>query len=412
MNVDVVFPKIYLPFINSPKRFNVLEGGRGGAKSWTLAEKFLIEGTQKKLRFLCTREIQKSIAQSVHQLLEDRIYARGYPYKVLQTSIICANTGSEFIFHGLQDLTSQNLKSVEGIDRVLVEEAQTTTKKSLDILVPTIRKPGSYFAFAMNRFDDSDAVFDRFCRVPRDDVLHIHANYYDNPFCSKELRDEAERCRIENPGEYAHIWEGQPMQQGDNKIMRLDKVRAAMDRKVKAEGAKEMGVDVARFGDDRTQLYLRHGLKIIGHKTLTKLRTYEVADHAVALANDKGEEKTRYRVDDTGVGGGVTDELHKQEKNVVPINNGSAAKNPNKYPNAISEMWFEFAEMIDQVELPYDPELLRELCSREYKFDKQGRRVVESKDDFKKRYGRSPDKADSLLLCFYNRQPSLMIGSL
>jgi len=398
--MNVKFPKRLEPFIREPKRFNVLEGGRGGGKSHAVAELLLIKAMESKCRILCTREIQKSIKESVHQLLSDKIKQKQYPFKVLNTSIVCLITGSEFYFHGLQDKTAMNLKSFEGVNYCWIEEAQTISKKSLDILIPTIRKENSKLIFTMNRYEEQDPVYEKFCQKERDDICHIYINYFDNPYCPKELKLEADRCKEDSIDDYNYIWLGLPMQQGENKILKLNKVKQAMERTVEAVGALEIGVDVARFGDDRTIITPRKGFKCYEQYSFTKLRTFEVADRAIEQETNLKEYAT-FKVDDTGVGGGVTDELFNRAKNVIAVNNGQKAKDPDKYPNAISEMWFEFASIIDQIELPNDPELLKELCGREYKFDKQGRRMVESKDDFKKRYGKSPDKADSLLLAFY-----------
>jgi phage terminase large subunit len=393
-------PKKLEPFFKTPKRYNVLEGGRGGGKSHGVAEYFLALGMSDKYRFLCTREIQKSIKDSVYQLLSDKIREYNLPYEVKREGISCPLTGSEFFFHGLQDRTSPSLKSFEGADWCWVEEAQAISKKSLDILIPTIRKPGSKIVFTMNRLEESDPVYEKFCVIPTDDVLHIYINYYDNHHCPEKLKQEAERCKEIAYSDYLHIWEGQPMVQGDNKILSLAKVKQAMERTIEPEGGVHCGIDVARFGDDRTVITVRKGLTMLDMQTFTKLRTYETANHAIDMT--RGYQDVLYKVDDTGVGGGVTDELVRKELLVLPVNNGQKALDPDKYPNAISEMWFQFRDNLDRYDLIQDQELLRELTGREYSFDNQARRRVEQKDKFKERYGRSPDKADSVLLAFYN----------
>lgn len=213
--MEVKFPKVFEPFIKSPKRYNLLKGGRGSGKSWTVADWFLILGMTKKMRFLCTREIQKSIKESVHQLLSDKIQQRKLPYRVTQNQIICTLTGTEFYFHGLQDTTAQNLKSMEGIDACWVEEGQTATKKSLDLLIPTIRKEGSFFVFTYNPEEEDDPISQMFDENDPD-VLIIEANYPDNPYCPEVLIQEAERSKLkaERTGDwsdYNHIWLGHPI---------------------------------------------------------------------------------------------------------------------------------------------------------------------------------------------------------
>ena len=111
------------------------------------------------------------------------------------------------------------------------------------------------------------------------------------------------------------------------------------------------------------------------------------------------------KVDDTGVGGGVTDEMIKRGYSIMPVNFGAKASDPDKYPNLISEAWFYLASIIDTIQLELDDDLLMELTSRQWKMDSAGRRRVESKDEYKKRGFRSPDLADALIMCFYNAQP-------
>ncbi len=196
------------------------------------------------------------------------------------------------------------------------------------------------------------------------------------------------------------------MSQGDNCILSREKVKAAMERDIPPEGAIQGGVDVARFGVDTTMIYKRKGMKIIQEKQLAKADTVEVTNYAY----DMLAEAQKIKVDDTGVGGGVSDQLLAKGAQVDMINFGGKPKDSDKYPNIISEMWFEFAEQIDEIDLPDDRELLQQLTSRQYKFDSKGRRVVESKDDFKKRYGKSPDKADALLLAFYDPMVDISIS--
>jgi hypothetical protein len=120
-------------------------------------------------------------------------------------------------------------------------------------------------------------------------------------------------------------------------------------------------------------------------------------------------------VDDTGVGGGVTDILRTYGAKVVPINFGSAPTDKDKYVNFADQLWFDFAEKINEVSIPDDQKLMEELSGRLYGYDNRSRKKIESKEDFRKRYGRSPDRADALLLCFctnYRRGSSVGISRL
>ena len=140
-----------LEFLSKPYRYKVAYGGRGSGKSWGFARELLIQGATKKLRVLCAREIQRSIKQSVHQLLSDQIQQLnlGSFYQVLESEIRGIN-GTQFNFTGLANNTVESIKSFEGVDIVWVEEAQTVSKRSWDILIPTIRKPKSEIWVSFN----------------------------------------------------------------------------------------------------------------------------------------------------------------------------------------------------------------------------------------------------------------------
>lgn len=193
-----------------PKRYKVLHGGRGSAKSWTVARSLLIQGAQTPLRILCTREVQKSIKDSVHRLLSDQIAGMGLEgfYEVLETEIRGKN-GTLFLFAGLLQHTIDSIKSFEGVDRVWVEEAHAVSKKSWDVLIPTIRKPGSEIWVTFNPQLDSDEAYSRFVAQERDDCLSLRVNYTENPWFPEVLEAERQTAkRTMRQAEYLHIWEG------------------------------------------------------------------------------------------------------------------------------------------------------------------------------------------------------------
>ena len=208
-DIEAWFPE-KLKFLFHPARYKVVRGGRGSGKSWGFARALLIMAAQKPLRVLCTREIQKSIQQSVHQLLRDQIEALqlGSQYQVLQTEIRGKN-GSQFFFSGLSDQTAESLKSFEGVDIVWCEEAQAISRRSWDILIPTIRKNGSEIWVSFNPQLESDETYRRFVSNPPPDCVSIEMNHADNRRFPSVL--ETERAHAEatmRPEDYAHIWEG------------------------------------------------------------------------------------------------------------------------------------------------------------------------------------------------------------
>jgi phage terminase large subunit len=207
--VSVQFPD-KLAFLFKPARYKCAYGGRGSAKSWSFARALLVLGAMRRERVLCTREVQKSIQQSVHQLLRDQVEALGLSdfYEVLQTEIRGKN-GTQFFFSGLSDQTADSIKSFEGCTIVWVEEAQSVTKRSWNILTPTIRADGSEIWVSFNPELESDETYQRFVVNPPPDCVAVQVNYSDNPWFPAVL--EAERKHAEatmKPEEYAHIWEG------------------------------------------------------------------------------------------------------------------------------------------------------------------------------------------------------------
>ena len=397
----VKLPSEFKPLFDSWWRHAVIEGGRYSLKSHTVARFLLLTARSRRVRIACLRQFQKNIADSSYQLLIDLIQQYGFSEFVWTNDTITnTNTGSTFIFKGLDRNVETTIKSLEGIDIAWIDEAQTITLKSIRILNPTIRKPGSKIIWTLNRLTDLDPVISYFItNPPRKDVWHLEVDYriaQKNGWLSNEILYEIEQARINHPEDYAHDYLGKALAVSDKNIIQTAQVIEAMGREVDDEGAIEVGVDVARLGGDRTVFVKRKGLKEIGRASYTKKRTTEVCD---LLVNFIGADKdVLIKIDDTGVGGGVTDEMIARGYNVIPINFGAKASNPDKYPNLISEAWFYLQSIIDNISIANDKDLLVELSNREWKMDSKGRRGVESKDDYKKRGFRSPDLADAMFL--------------
>ena len=198
-----------LDFLFQNHRYKVAYGGRGSGKSWSMARALLIQAANEPTRVLCAREIQKSIKQSVHTLLNDQIQALGLGafYEVLEAEIRGLN-GSTFSFTGLATNTVESIKSFEGCDIVWVEEAQTVSKKSWDILIPTIRKPNSEIWVSFNPNIDTDDTYQRFVVEPPENAKVVKVNYTDNPWFPEVLEIERQHSEKTNP-DYANIWEGE-----------------------------------------------------------------------------------------------------------------------------------------------------------------------------------------------------------
>lgn len=197
-------------YLRQPHRYKIAWGGRGSSKSWTFAAELLIQGSESPLRVLCAREVQKSLKESVHQLLVDTIgrLGLGHIYQVLETEIRGKN-GTTFTFAGLQQHTVDSIKSYEGVDKVWVEEAHSVSKKSWDVLIPTIRKPGSEIWVSFNPNLDTDETWKRFVENPPPDSIVLKVNYTDNQYFPMELEQERLHCLNSSPEDYKTIWEGQ-----------------------------------------------------------------------------------------------------------------------------------------------------------------------------------------------------------
>lgn len=407
--VKVQIPSEYSPIFERWWRHAIIEGGRYSLKSHTAARLCLLRARNETIRIACLRQFQKNINDSSYQLLLDLINEFGFTdFTWTNDEIVNTVTGSKFIFKGLDRNVETTIKSLEGIDLAWVDEAQTITLKSIRILVPTIRKNGSQIIWTLNRITDLDPVISYFVtNPPRKDVWHLETDYriaQKNGWLSKEILYEIEQSRLHHPEDYAHDYLGKAINQSDRNIISTAQVMEAMGREASDEGAIEVGVDVARLGGDRTVFVKRKGLREIARVSYTKKRTTEVCDLLVNFVN--ANKNVLIKIDDTGVGGGVTDEMIARGYNIMPINFGAAAKDKDRYPNMISEAWFYLQSIIDEISLVNDKDLLTELSNREWKMDSRGRRGVESKEDYKKRGFRSPDEADATILCFYTPPPT------
>lgn len=207
--IRVKIPPFY-KFLAEDHRYKSVHGGRGSARSWTFARMLVCLATSRKLRILCTREYQSSIRDSVHQLLVSQIDLLGLSsfYNITRETIRSSN-GSEFIFKGLR-MNPMEIKSLEGVDRVWVEEAQSVSNESWEVLIPTIRKDGSEIWLSWNTGEEKDPTYQRFVKNVPDDCVSVKATYKDNPYFPMVLEKERAYLQRVDPESYDHVWEGNP----------------------------------------------------------------------------------------------------------------------------------------------------------------------------------------------------------
>lgn len=209
----ILIPQEFKPLFKNNWREAAVYGGRYSLKSHTVARFLLIKAREKKMRVACFREFQNSIAESSHQLLADLIkYYKLTDYEVTDKAIINNITGSDFLFKGLWH-NEQSIKSIEGIDIAWVEEAQTVSKQSIDVLTPTIRKPGSQIVYTYNRLLEDDPVHKRLVIEGRPDTLVINVNYdiaLKYNWIPDNILKEIEDDKANRPSLYKHKWLGLP----------------------------------------------------------------------------------------------------------------------------------------------------------------------------------------------------------
>jgi phage terminase large subunit len=204
----VEVPRRLVPLLQ-PKRYKGAYGGRGGSKSHFFAEQIILRCYNRTTRVVCIREVQNSIKDSVKQLLTDKIAKLGlnHAFEVIDNEIRC-NNGSLIIFRGMQSYNADNIKSLEAYDLAWVEEAQTLSQHSLDLLRPTLRAEGSELWFSWNPRYKTDAVDKFFRKNPPEDSICVQINWRDNPWFPDVLRKEMLHDFMVDEDKAEHIWNG------------------------------------------------------------------------------------------------------------------------------------------------------------------------------------------------------------
>jgi phage terminase large subunit len=255
--LDIPTPEWALPLLQ-PARYKGAHGGRGSGKSHEFAQ-MVIEAhiMDANTSTVCVREFQKSLKQSVKRLLELKIEELGVgSYFEVQDKLIKNRHGAGLIiFEGMQNHTADSIKSLEGFDRAWVEEAQSLSQRSLDMLRPTIRKPGSELWFTWNPREASDPI-DALLRgsKPPPDAVVIEVNWQQNPWFPDVLRAEMEYDRNRDPDKYAHVWQGQYLQNSEARVFRNWRVE---EFDAPADAVHRLGADWG-FAVDPTVLVRCH----------------------------------------------------------------------------------------------------------------------------------------------------------
>lgn len=418
-------------------RYKTLYGGRGSGKSWGVAELLIEISRMSCVGILCTRELQKSIEESVYKLLANTIIDKSYTqeFDIKQKKITHLISGSYFVFFGLKN-NPQEIKSLEGIDIVWCEEAQNISDTSWNILIPTIRKPNSEIWLTFNPLNMLDATYQRFVINPPRDSIVIKMNYYDNPHFPETLRLEMEECKAKDEDLHRHIWLGEPVGDSENAFIKPSWIHSAVDAHIKlnfkASGSKIIGFDVADEGSDDNCIIVRHGSIVYHCETWNLGDVISSANKVNKYAETNSVDKIIY--DNIGVGAGVKAQFNRISK--IPAIGFTAGgkvyrpeqqftagkKNADMFANLKAQAWWNVRQRFENTWLAInkgykftDDELISfdsklneldylvaELSRPRLMYDRNDRVIVESKKDMLKRGIKSPNRADSLIMAFAN----------
>jgi len=403
-------PKL-LPILTEFNKYKyfVIEGGRGSAKTQSIARILTFIAEVRKVRIFCGREIQATIEESVYTVLLDLISNYDLAFTSTKKTITHLQSESTFKFKGFREQGAINIKGVEGADIIWVDEAQSLTKTTLDILIPTIRKQNSKVIFTMNRFMRDDAVIQEL--VGRDDCLHIKINYFENPFCPLTLKKEAEVCKQKSERDYKHIWLGEPLATAGDYLFNYDKIHAAFDVIPYGEvygRQRVMAIDFAAQGDDQCVATILDRLSN-QHWGLTERIPWDESDAMVSvgkIVNLIGAFKPDVCILDVGGMGHVVHNRLQEIKLDVKRFDGATTKMVDTvhYVNARAEGYYILKDWFDNGFLKIDRKdaiVVKELEKIRMRWRSDGKRVLQSKVDMKKDGDGSPDNADSVMMGVY-----------
>jgi len=432
------------PFWREPARNRVLYGGRASSKSWDAAGFATFLADNYQLRILCVRQFQNRISESVYALLKIQIDRFGLSerFDVQRDKIYNMATGSEFMFYGLWRSIDE-IKSLESIDILWIEEAHNLTEEQWKVLEPTIRKAGSQVWVIFNPKLATDFAYKRFVLNPPPNTIVRKINYDENPFLSETMLTIIAAAKKEDPDEFAHVYGGEPMQDDDGVIIKRSWIMAAIDAHktlgIKPEGKKRMGFDIADSGADKCATVYAHGSVVLG-VDMWKAAEDELLKSCTRVYHAARTLDSAITYDSIGVGASagakfaeINDAQADGSKRVQygKFNAGGAVwrpdaiytaqtKNRDMFSNIKAQAWWLLADRFrntfnavrngetfepDQLislssDLPHLELLIDELSTPRRHYDANGRVKVESKQDLAKRKVASPNIADAIVMAY------------
>lgn len=389
-------------------RYKIAVSGRASGKSVQAQDAGLTFMLKYPIKILQARQYMNSIADSSHQQVVDRIDELGLEdlFEVQKNRIVCYQTGAEMIFKGLErNITS--IKSMANIDITIVEEAESVSSESWNILIPTImRNDGAELWVLFNPKLPTDATAELFLgEHPPEDMVLMRANYEQNPYLPDSMLKDINHMKEHDYKRYLHVYEGQFEDVGDVKMFPYEIIKRATNAEYTFEESVKIGaLDVARFGDDRSVLITREGQKVNLPKSWQGLDLVTLCDNVANEIVIHGIKKLV--IDGVGVGAGVVDILRDKISGVCDIVefNGAYKADDFHFINARAETYSLAKDwLIEGGSLPNHPDLIKEMASIEYKYNNKEQLQLESKADLKKRIGVSPDFCDAFTMLFFKR---------
>ena len=401
-------PDKLLPIISEINDFDywLLYGGRGGGKTQGIARLILWICEQRVVRVCCGRETQNTIEDSVYRILADLISLYDLDFEVLKNKIIHRRTHSTIIFRGFKEQGRVNIKGLEGIDILWIDEAEAITKSTLDIIVPTIRQNNALVYFTMNRHVRKDAVYVEFAKDPDCKVIKI--NYYDNKHCPENLKRKALKCKQSSQLDYDHIWEGNPLDQASDYLVsssKLDKAaKLEFVPKEQYNKIKCMAVDLSGNGGDLCVATLVESIST-NHFKVTQRQDWNEPDTDIT----KGKIINLYSMwqpnililDADGMGYPIFVSVQKAIPKCIAFHGAGKSFRQNAC-NARADGYLTLKDYIDNewIEIPQDDTREQiEFTKKQYK--PNGTIIIQKKEELKAEIGESPDKADSLMMSIY-----------
>lgn len=413
--------------------------------SWDAAGFAIFLANTYTVRFLCARQIQSKIEESVYTLLKTQIHRFGMQnnFEILKNKIINKKTGSEFIFYGLWRHIEE-IKSLEGIDVCWIEEAHSLTRNQWEILEPTIRKDHSQFWLLFNPDLVTDFVYQHFVINTPPDTVVRHINYDENPFLSDTILKVIEAKKKQDFEDYEHTYLGVAKSDDEMAIIKRSWLNAAVDAHIKLgfkpEGSRVIGYDVADAGEDTNATAYKHGSVLLGIDEWQgrEDEMQKSSARAYGTAQSKG---AKIIYDSIGVGAGTgsnISKLNQEASNRFSANveyakfaaSGSVIKpkkeyehgvtNKDMFSNLKAQAWWSVAnrlrntynaiqngdkfspdEMISiSSDLPQLEAIKAQLSTPRQDRDNSGKVMVESKKELKKRGVASPNLADAVVMAF------------